>query len=564
MKRLIPILGVFCLISTLIAENYLINGGQESRILYQLTQRLEPAGKTKTLKLGFVVPVSFQSPTYNQQIDDFSLNFKPQPSKRNEEKDKRGNQIIQVTWNDPREPVDVTMQFTAVNKTILRTIESQASFPLTGLPKEMKDYLSSTKQVQSGDSRIQNKAKELVQRVNTEFDAVQRILTWIVDNMRYVTPPKQFDALYAFKNGKGNCQNYSHLTAALMRAVGIPVRIVNGVTLKQPYIVKTSEGDFTFKMGQGRHSWIEVYFPDLGWVPFDPQQTELFVSNRFIRIEVGVDNEETINDGMIKFRQAKGVRGKPRFQEVIEAKFPVDNVNLTLAKQNYGPQKMLLCPDVLSAFEPVVIPPPPPPKEVPEDKLKQLKYDKTFLFGNLDFPQDVDFIFTRGPAQKGVEDEYEMRKNFLVETAEYVTTKLTQYAQVVVLKKPLRLIKVGLALHKFGGSGQLWIDLMRDEGGKPGRVLATSDLMSLDQLPGKPGYDWIDFDFSRTPPILSPGKYWIGLGFTGSPIVNWFYTYGKPVGPVDGTRYKGVYEEDWSSALAFEFNYRVVGWTSDR
>jgi transglutaminase-like putative cysteine protease len=275
MKRRIPILFVFCLISTLIAENYLINGGQESRILYQLTQRLEPAGKTKTLKLSFVVPVSFQSPTYNQQIDDFSLNFKPQPSKRNEEKDKRGNQIIQVTWNDPREPVDVTMQFTAVNRTILRTIESQASFPLTSLPKEMKDYLSSTKLVQSNDSRIMNKAKELVQRVNTEFDAVQRILTWVVDNMRYVTPPKQFDALYAFENGKGNCQSYSHLTAALMRAVGIPVRIVNGVTLKQPYTVKTSEGDFTFKMGQGRHSWIEVYFPDLGWVPFDPQQTEI-------------------------------------------------------------------------------------------------------------------------------------------------------------------------------------------------------------------------------------------------------------------------------------------------
>jgi hypothetical protein len=279
---------------------------------------------------------------------------------------------------------------------------------------------------------------------------------------------------------------------------------------------------------------------------------------------VGVDNEETINDGMIKFRQARGVRGKPRFREVIEAEFPVDNVNLTLTKQNYGPQKMLLCPDVLSSFKPVVVPPPPPPKEVPEDKLKQLKYDKTFLFGNLDFPQDVDFIFTRGPAQKGIEDEYEMRKNFLVETAEYVTTKLTQYAQVVVLKRPLKLIKVGLALHKFGGNGQLWIDLMRDESGKPGRVLATSDLMSLNQLPGKPGYDWIDFDFSRNPPILSPGKYWIGLGFTGSPIVNWFYTYGKPVGPVDGTRYKGVYEEDWSGALAFEFNYRVAGWTSDR
>jgi hypothetical protein len=104
---------------------------------------------------------------------------------------------------------------------------------------------------------------------------------------------------------------------------------------------------------------------------------------------------------------------------------------------------------------------------------------------------------------------------------------------------------------------------MEDENGKPGRVAATSDFVMLNQLPIKPGYDWADFDFSREAPMLSPGKYWIGLGFTGSPIINWFYTYGKPVGPVDGTRYKGVYDDAWSGALAYEFNYRVAGWTTE-
>ena len=426
----------------------------------------------------------------------------------------------------------------------------------------MKDYLSATGQVQTNEARIKNKAEELVQGVETEFDAVQRILTWVVDHMRYVSPPQQYDAVYAFENGKGNCQNYSHLTAALMRAVGIPVRIVNGVTLKEPYTINTSEGDFTFKMGQGRHSWIEVYFSDLGWIPFDPQQSELFVSNRFVRIEVGVDNEETVNDGMVRWRQAKGVKGRPQFQEVIEAEFQEDNIQLTLEKQDYGPKNMLLCPKVQTSFKPIVVPKPPPPVVIPKVDLDKMTYDEPFLFGNLDFPIGVDFIFTRGPAQEGGEDEYEMRKNFLVETAEYVTTKLTQYSQVSVIEKPVKLTKVGLALHKFGGSGQLWIDLMEDDAGKPGGTLATSDLINLDQIPVRPGYDWVDFDFSKESPVLSPGKYWIGLGFTGSPIINWFYTYGKPVGPVDGTRYKGVYEEDWSGALAYEFNYRVVGWTS--
>jgi hypothetical protein len=59
-----------------------------------------------------------------------------------------------------------------------------------------------------------------------------------------------------------------------------------------------------------------------------------------------------------------------------------------------------------------------------------------------------------------------------------------------------------------------------------------------------------------------PGNYWIALGFSGSPIVNWFYTYGKPVGPAHGTRYKNIFTEDWSGALNYEFNYRLTGLTT--
>ena len=58
-----------------------------------------------------------------------------------------------------------------------------------------------------------------------------------------------------------------------------------------------------------------------------------------------------------------------------------------------------------------------------------------------------------------------------------------------------------------------------------------------------------------------PGSYWRALGFTESPLVNWFYTYGKPVGPVDGTHYKSVFHKDWSGTLSYEFNCRVIGLT---
>jgi hypothetical protein len=221
---------------------------------------------------------------------------------------------------------------------------------------------------------------------------------------------------------------------------------------------------------------------------------------------------------------------------------------------------MLLLPSVKASFKRIEVEPEPTPVAMDQDKLQTLSYSKPYLFGNLEFPEGIDFLSSRGPAEKEGAATYEMKKNFLVETAEYVTSG-AQYAQVFILQKPLKLGKIGLALHKFGGNGQLWAEIMKDENGVPGDIIATSDFIPLDQIPFKAGYFWVDFDFRRDWPVLSPGSYWIAMGFTGSPIINWFYSYGKPVGPEDGTRYKTVLDTKWSRSLSYEFNYRVIGLT---
>ena len=563
MKKICFLLLVLLFISgaPCLAENYVLEGQMGSDIVYELQQQVKNGPGTRKLVLSFVVPPTFTSPTYNQEIHGFKLEFSPQPNEKKQSGDQRGNQIITATWNPPPSEVIARISFRARNQTDLQQLQTGTPFPLRKVPPEMRPYLGATAQVQSDDRQIRKLANELTNGVTTQFDAVQRILTWIVDNIRYVSPPEKYDALYALQEHKGNCQNFSHLSAALMRALGIPVRIVNGVTLNQPFNVSRKGGVLTFKMGQGRHSWIEVWFEDLGWVPFDAQQTELFVSNRYVRVEVGIDNNETINDGLLRWSQVSGGEGKPSLQESISADFASDLVKISGTPQQYGPKNLLLVPPVEAAFKEIVVPPPPPPPVIPEKDRDKLRFLVPFLYGNLEFPENVDFAFPRGPASTVGDNRYQMTRNFLVETAEYVTTKLIQYAQIFELQKPLKLEKIGLALHRFGGDGQLWVELLEDKNMKPGALIATSDFISLSQLSMKPGYRWVDFDFGRDKPVLMPGSYWIALGFTGSPIVNWFYTYGKPVGPVEGTRYKGVYQDDWSNALSYEFNYRVLGLT---
>ena len=612
------------------AENFTVKGDMASTIHYELQHQITAGDSMKKLMLSFVVPDSFDSPTYKQQITNFRITFSPEAQERKTTTDARGNKTIVATWTNVPPSLDAVVSFDAQTQTGLKAIDSNAPFPMTPAPNHLKVYLQHSEQVQTNDPAIRELSQKLTGGAKTQFDAVQKVVSWVVDHVRYVNPPVQYDALYALQTGKGNCQNYSHLTAALLRNAGVPVRIVNGVTMNQPFNVSWEKGTLTFKMGQGRHSWVEVWYPDLGWVPYDPQNMQFFISNRFVRIEVGVDNNETKNDGLVRWAQSAGARTKPTLQETIGGNFLSDSTKVTAQRQNFGPKNLLLGPTVLARLEvappseplpvppkpvpPVVIPPVPappappvvtppappipvPPKPVPPVVIppvpappappvtppapptpvppkpappepappmrppKAADYKVPYVFGNLDYPENVDFAFPRETKDKG-KGSFEMSRNFLVETSEYVTTNATQYAQVVELAKPVTLHNIGLALHKFGGEGWIWVDIFKDQDGKPGDILLTTQMISLDDISGKPGYRWVDFKFGdKEKPVLMPGAYWIALGFSGMPIMNWFYTYGKPVGPVYGTRYKSVFAQDWSGALNYEFNYRVVGMT---
>ncbi len=542
------------------AENYLLNGGQSSRIDYKMVQTIVPTLGVKNLIVSYVVPQTYRSPSYNQTLEHFDLTFSTDPQKRENKTDARGNEIIKVTWTNPRSSINATIQLRTTNFTTLHPLVIEAPFPVQSLPSDVRVYLAATSQVPAKDPDVVRIAQLLTESSQTQFDAVQKILTWIVDNMNYVLRPRQYDAIYSISTSRGNCQNYSHLAAALMRAVSIPVRIINGLTLKEPYPIKFQSGIFTMRMGQGRHSWIEVYFPGLGWVPFDPQQMQLFVSNRFIRVEVGLDNEETVNDGTVMWTRYSGTSGTIQFQETIDVRFMADEVNLSAERQQYGPRKLLFSPPVEALFTEEVF---KPSEAAPARMIRDLDtyvYDESIVWGNLEFPEGIDFSNVRDQVEDTGDTVMVMRKNFLVETSEYVTTQGQKYAQTFISEDPIQLEKIGLALHKFGGNGQLWIELLKDDDtGKPGEIIATSGLRRLEDIDYSPGYSWIDFEFTQQDLILTPGRYWIALAYTGSPVINWFFTYGKPVGPTDGTRYNTLFDETWSHSLTYEFNYRIIG-----
>jgi hypothetical protein len=63
-------------------------------------------------------------------------------------------------------------------------------------------------------------------------------------------------ALFALKNGYGECGDYAALFVALCRASGIPARPV--------------VGRWAMPENGSYHVWAEFYLQDVGWVPVDP------------------------------------------------------------------------------------------------------------------------------------------------------------------------------------------------------------------------------------------------------------------------------------------------------
>jgi transglutaminase-like putative cysteine protease len=64
---------------------------------------------------------------------------------------------------------------------------------------------------------------------------------------------------------EGFCTQFSTSMALLLRDMNVPSRVVYGATSGE----EVSEGEYLVR-GSNMHTWVEAYFPGVGWYPFNP------------------------------------------------------------------------------------------------------------------------------------------------------------------------------------------------------------------------------------------------------------------------------------------------------
>jgi transglutaminase-like putative cysteine protease len=112
-------------------------------------------------------------------------------------------------------------------------------------------------------------ARRLALGRRSSYDVAVAMVNYLQANYRYGEhPPRRRFPLEAFlfTDGVGYCQQFSGAMALMLRMDGIPARVAAGFL---PGLYDDTTRRFVVRAVDA-HSWVEVYFAGIGWVPFNP------------------------------------------------------------------------------------------------------------------------------------------------------------------------------------------------------------------------------------------------------------------------------------------------------
>lgn len=121
------------------------------------------------------------------------------------------------------------------------------------------------------DPRVRRLADSLTAGQMTRIDRVRAIERYLSTELRYTLdlPDTRAEATvegFLFRRRAGHCEYFSTAMVMMLRSIGIPSRNVTGFLGGE----WNDYGGYLAVTGNDAHSWVEAWFPGLGWVPFEP------------------------------------------------------------------------------------------------------------------------------------------------------------------------------------------------------------------------------------------------------------------------------------------------------
>ena len=157
--------------------------------------------------------------------------------------------------------------------------------PMTLEEPEIARYLEPTAMAQSDAPMITAAAREIVGPETNSLTAAELIVAAVFHGIAKEAGVRgSATATEVLQNAAGDCTEHAVLVVALMRAVGIPARVVDGIV-----IAADADGAGV----AGYHAWAEIWLGQ--WIGVDATVNETGTSARYLQF--GIDEPGSVGSG---------------------------------------------------------------------------------------------------------------------------------------------------------------------------------------------------------------------------------------------------------------------------
>ncbi|THE65485.1 DUF4129 domain-containing protein [Salinadaptatus halalkaliphilus] len=137
----------------------------------------------------------------------------------------------------------------------------------TDYPEEITDHY--LQRPEDTSSEFDERTAEITDDAETPLETAIAIEQYLRTSKEYSLeverPTDNVAEAFLLEMEEGYCVYYATAMTQMLRAEDVPARYVSGYSTGEPV------GDDTYVVrGLDAHAWVEVYFPDHGWVAFEP------------------------------------------------------------------------------------------------------------------------------------------------------------------------------------------------------------------------------------------------------------------------------------------------------
>lgn len=285
-------------------------------VLYQFEETVwvTNVGSTTAQRVRLEVPLMATVSSPGQDVIDIQYNVKPEEIRTLPNGNRIGVFYIDSIRAGERVPVRQTYTVRLTNPAEITAAAAQGdeaeAVALTS--EELAQYLAPAAKIESDHPQIKALARKVAPngkpRTAAETKAVARAAyDFVRGHLTYDARAASANkgAVAGLQAGAGICEEYASLFVAILRAAGVPARIVNGFASDSKAL---SEYNGPSGVNSRRHQWAEFYVEGEGWIPVDPT---LANSNKtlFGELPAGHYLVQNYGDNPVRVRHAGGQIG---------------------------------------------------------------------------------------------------------------------------------------------------------------------------------------------------------------------------------------------------------------